>query len=190
MNSSKLIHTESWLFAQMVSLDDSIHVYSPIRLITLKSESNSSQVHQGDQLFFTRILLASIRQRGFCPCPRCLVTKTQMKHMGMEQDMRQRKTELRRDDEDRKRRISQARDLIHIKKTAVSGKAVEELLKYDSLTPISVSRTHRLSYLAYAFICPHRTPFPPNWVHWTLIFSQYLLLIWCMNLSWASGKPC
>lgn len=82
--------------------------------------------------------------------------------MGMEQDMRQRKMEVRRDDEDRKRRISQARELIYIKKTAVSGKAVEELLKYDSLTPISVSKTHRLSGLAYACICPHRTPFPPN----------------------------
>lgn len=59
--------------------------------------------------------------------------------MGREQDMKERKTIPRVDDDDRKRRINETRNLIYNKKTAVSGNAVEDLLKYDSLVPISVS---------------------------------------------------
>lgn len=58
--------------------------------------------------------------------------------MGTMLDMKERKEASRIDDDDRKGRIRQARDLIYQKRTAVDGKAVEELLKVDSLVPISV----------------------------------------------------
>lgn len=58
--------------------------------------------------------------------------------MGTTQDMKQRKSEPRVDDADRKDRIMRARNLIYDKKTAVNGKAVEALLQSDSLVPVVV----------------------------------------------------
>lgn len=59
--------------------------------------------------------------------------------MGTEQDMRERKTMLRVDDDDRKKRITEARKYIYKNRLAVDGKAVEDILKFDSLVPVSVS---------------------------------------------------
>ena len=53
--------------------------------------------------------------------------------------MRERKTMRRVDDNDRKGRITKARKFIYQDRLAVDGKAVEDILKYDSLVPISVS---------------------------------------------------
>lgn len=59
--------------------------------------------------------------------------------MGTTQDMLQRKLAPRVDNDDRKTRITQARSIIYDNRNAVDGKAVEALLKSDSLVPISVS---------------------------------------------------
>ena len=37
---------------------------------------------------FFRILLATIRDKGFCPCPRCLVPKTHLDRLGLKLDIK------------------------------------------------------------------------------------------------------
>jgi hypothetical protein len=59
--------------------------------------------------------------------------------MGMVRDMNQRKTLSRVDDEDRRRKVETARDIIYKKNYAVDGSPVETILKEQSLVPTSVS---------------------------------------------------
>jgi hypothetical protein len=86
-----------------------------------------------------RILLASIRDKGHCPCPRCLIPLSRVQNMGMRQDMTQRKTLARVDDEDRRQKIDCARKIIYEKNYAVDTENVETLLQPESLVPTSVS---------------------------------------------------
>src|SRR5262245_26895967 len=57
-----------------------------------------------------RILLATIRNLGRCPCPRCLIPMSRVHNMGKVLDMKQRKTLARIDDEARRDKVSKARD--------------------------------------------------------------------------------
>jgi hypothetical protein len=60
--------------------------------------------------------------------------------MGMVQDMRQRTLLARVDDESRRYKVDLARDLIYNKNYTVDSKAVEALLKQQSLVPNIVSK--------------------------------------------------
>lgn len=59
--------------------------------------------------------------------------------MGMRQDMKERKTLARVDDDDRRRKIELARDIIYKKNYAVDNANVEAILKPQSLVPTDVS---------------------------------------------------
>jgi hypothetical protein len=86
-----------------------------------------------------RIILASIRNLGYCPCPRCLIPMSRVHNMGKVLDMKQRKTLARVDDTTRRSKVGEARDLIYKDNYAVNYDGVEELLKEQSLVPASVS---------------------------------------------------
>jgi hypothetical protein len=81
--------------------------------------------------------------------------------MGKEQDMKQRRTLPRVDDKDRKERVAEARKLIYDKRTAVNGKAVESILQFDSLVPISV-RQETIYLFDSSADSVFRMPFPTN----------------------------
>lgn len=59
--------------------------------------------------------------------------------MGMIQDMKQRQTEARIDDEQRKSKVESARNIIYNKNYAVDSDAVEKILRDESLVPTIVS---------------------------------------------------
>ena len=59
--------------------------------------------------------------------------------MGMPQDMQQRNTLARVDDEGRRRKVDIAREIIYEKNYAVDNDNVETLLQDHSLVPTSVS---------------------------------------------------
>ena len=86
-----------------------------------------------------RILLASIRNLGRCPCPRCLILLDRVPNMGMRRDMAQRMSLARVDNLERRSRIKAARDIIYVKNYRTDSKAVEDLLQKDSLVPTAVS---------------------------------------------------
>jgi hypothetical protein len=97
---------------------------------------------------YGRILLASIRDKGHCPCPRCLIPLSRVQNVGMPQDMMQRETLARVDNEDRRRTVNIAREIIYKKNYAVDTDNVVTLLKPQSLVPTSVStniNTHHRS---------------------------------------------
>ena len=87
---------------------------------------------------YHRILLASIRNLGRCPCPRCLIPLDCVANMGRPRDMSQRVTLARVDDANRRHRVAAAREIIYEKNHAVNSTAVEKLLRENSLVPTAV----------------------------------------------------
>jgi hypothetical protein len=90
-------------------------------------------------LIIRRVVIAGIRDRGFCPCPHCLIPLERVQNMGMTRDMSQRTTLARVDDNAKRVKIEIARDVIYNKNYAVDNAAVEKILKNESLVPASVS---------------------------------------------------
>lgn len=94
-----------------------------------------------------RVLLASIRKNGGCPCPRCLIPKARIQNLGMVRDRQQRSTLQRLDDQGRQYKIEKARHLIYERNYAVDSSAVNKLLKAESLVPTSVRCTRYILYV-------------------------------------------
>jgi hypothetical protein len=116
---------------------------------------------------FSRVLIATVRNLGGCPCPHCLIPKNRIQNMGMPQDRQQRQT-LSRSDERRRMIVNDARSLIHEQNFAVGSAAVERILKPQSWVPTSVRLPLRLLTMTNQILeCILRPP-------WTYGF-QYIL---------------
>jgi hypothetical protein len=96
---------------------------------------------------FSRILLASIRQLGICPCPRCLIPLSEVHKLGTKRDIARRVTRARVDDQSRRGKVVAARRLIYQKNYPINSLAVENLLKEQSLVPTDVRDPIIMSYL-------------------------------------------
>lgn len=90
-------------------------------------------------MLINRILVASIRNLGKCPCPRCKILLSDVHELGTDEDTRNRQLLVRRDGPDRVERVQAARELIYEANYAVTTPQVEALLRGDSLVPTSVS---------------------------------------------------
>ena len=86
----------------------------------------------------SRVLLASIRDKGYRPCPRCLISKQEIKNLGLPKDRQQRVQSPRVDNLQRRNKISSARRIIYEENYRVNSAAVERILKEESLVPTSV----------------------------------------------------
>ncbi|KAJ2987670.1 hypothetical protein NUW54_g9360 [Trametes sanguinea] len=82
-----------------------------------------------------KVLLATIRDMGNCPCPRCLVTKDAISAVGTARDMDARVRKVRVDDVNRRFKVARARSFVYDQHRGIGSKAVEELLKPESLVP-------------------------------------------------------
>ncbi|KZT37964.1 hypothetical protein SISSUDRAFT_1129151 [Sistotremastrum suecicum HHB10207 ss-3] len=82
-----------------------------------------------------KVLLATIRQDGFCCCPRCEVEKDEIRLLGTTRDEEIRQEKRRIDTEQRRRLIRKARKLVYEKGYSVNSKKVEDLLRAASLVP-------------------------------------------------------
>ncbi|KAL6298277.1 hypothetical protein BKA93DRAFT_710038, partial [Sparassis latifolia] len=92
-----------------------------------------------------KILLASIRNMGQCPCPRCLIPLSRVHNIGKAMDMKQRETLARKDDAHRRQTIATARSLIYEGNLQVNCAAVENLLRDKSFVPTANAFSDRLS---------------------------------------------
>jgi len=92
---------------------------------------------------YFRVLIASIRNLGSCPCPRCLIPLNRVPNMGKNRDMAQRISLARVDDLHRRGRVKSAREIIYVNNYKTDSKAVEDLLKKDSLVPTAVGALFR-----------------------------------------------
>lgn len=99
----------------------------------------------------SRVLIATIRQLGGCPCPRCLAPATQLHKLGLSCD-RQQRLLLVRSDASRTCLVADARKLIYDKNYGVDSTAVELLLKLESWVPTAVSVTINLLYYPNQFL--------------------------------------
>jgi len=85
---------------------------------------------------FNRVLLATIRDKGLCPCPRCLVPKSKLDQTGTKRDSNFRLKNARTYLLDK---VRTARDAIYRLGMAISGAVVDRLLKVTSSVPTVVS---------------------------------------------------
>jgi hypothetical protein len=88
---------------------------------------------------YCRVLIATVRDMGACPCPRCLVRKPDLYLLGTYQDQQLRHDHARHDDDAFRRAIRHARNLIYNKGYVVNSNSYEfETLNKMSLVPTEV----------------------------------------------------
>jgi hypothetical protein len=116
--------TLEFLLTQLTILKSELAITDTSRALLM---SNSS-----------RVLLASIRDKGCRPCPQCLVFKQEIKNLGLPKDRQQRVQFARVDNLQRLNKISSARRIIYEDNYLVNSAAVERILKEESLVPTSV----------------------------------------------------
>ncbi|KIK32395.1 hypothetical protein CY34DRAFT_101573 [Suillus luteus UH-Slu-Lm8-n1] len=100
-----------------------------------------------------KALLATIRNLGGCPCPRCLILKSRIQNLGLPLDMKQRQTLARIDNDARKSKVTVARSHIYDLGYGIRSTAVENLLKEHSLVPTTNAFSEKLECLAFNLFC-------------------------------------
>ncbi|KAF7307484.1 hypothetical protein MIND_00542900 [Mycena indigotica] len=88
-----------------------------------------------------KVLLATIRSFGGCPCPRCFIQKGQIMETGTVNDMK-RRSNIRVEDHARRSTIESARAAIFGNGNAVAGSAIDKMLKAQSWAPTRASIYH------------------------------------------------
>ena len=122
----------------MVSYVASIHAYSLIRLIIPRSKLSLSTLMTPVPALTCpcRMLLAALRDKGLCLCPRCLVPKDELDKLGQVRDSQRRISRARTSDLDW---ITRARNIIYRLGFPVRSAGIERMLKPTSLVPTLVS---------------------------------------------------
>jgi hypothetical protein len=87
---------------------------------------------------FTRVLLATIRDKGLCPCPRCLIPQNKLDRVGQVADMKIRINQERQL-QDTTELVKKARKAIYEQGAPIAGAYVQRLLKPTSSIPTLVS---------------------------------------------------
>ncbi|KAI9059487.1 hypothetical protein FKP32DRAFT_1657872 [Trametes sanguinea] len=132
-----------------------------------------------------KVLLATIRDMGSCPCPRCLVRKDAISAVGTARDMASRTRNARVDSADRRYKVNRAREFIYEQGRGLGSKAVEDLLKAESLVPTVNVFSERLSPLLPNF---HEL-FVPDFLHeWELGVWKNLMIHLIRILHAESGN--
>ena len=126
-----------------------------------------------------RVLLATIRDKGYCPCPRCIIPKSKFWQVGWWNDIKARVSQARTYVQDK---IIAARDAIYRLGAPIKGVAVERLLKDCSLVPTLVSLCGILedSKLTYQRMHLQNACLPL-----VSSYSRLLSLTLCTSLNWA-----
>ncbi|KZV98181.1 hypothetical protein EXIGLDRAFT_607198 [Exidia glandulosa HHB12029] len=99
-----------------------------------------------------KVILASIKDKGRCLCPRCLVTRGEIHKLGQKLDDRRRVNKAREDTPRRRAKVAEARKNIYEKGYVVDSKAaLPEMLQNESMTPNDNAFSKRLSHLLFNF---------------------------------------
>ena len=85
-----------------------------------------------------RVLIATIKSLGQCPCPRCFVRKDQIGGLGTVNDTKHREN-IRTDNQEHQEKVETARKGIFQKGRAVASKVFETLLGITSIVPTRMS---------------------------------------------------
>ena len=85
-----------------------------------------------------RILIASIKNLGAFPCPRCKIAMTNVPAMGKARDRNNRVRLARKDDETRRKRVTDARKYLYQDHLSFASNFVEARMDHGSLVPTDV----------------------------------------------------
>jgi len=85
-----------------------------------------------------RVLLATIRDKGLCPCPHCLAPKAKLDCVGQISDTKIRTNQAHKY-QDISESVNKARDAIYKQGVPIGGVYVQRLLKPTSTVPTLVS---------------------------------------------------
>ena len=162
-------------------------VSSHIQLIIPRSESHKVLAHYCalTNIDCVRVLLATIRNLGACPCPRCGLPKEQIPQVGTIPDDNRRSRLKRAHGTHFTWGIRTARDGIYRFGKTVKSKFVEDILSPLSYVPTSVCPDFALVHLKY--LPAPRMPL----VTALVLLSTFSLSLWltsCMNSNWVCGK--
>jgi hypothetical protein len=116
----------------------------PEKYILLQFFSRQS-VHSS----FYRVLIATIKDMGLCPCPRCLTPKKLFSDLGLLQDMKSRLNNLRMYT---KTKVIEARDFIYRCGNTVDGVKVDHSLGGGSWVPTLVCETAFLLFYGQLYL--------------------------------------
>ena len=105
---------------------DSIHTFLSMALITQKSIL-FLQIKITSVDSFHRVLLATIKPLGHCPCPRCHIQKDQIRDLGTINDMK-RRTNVHEDNAERQEKVEKACQGIFKKGYSVVSNALRRLV--------------------------------------------------------------
>ncbi|KAF6750862.1 hypothetical protein DFP72DRAFT_817228, partial [Ephemerocybe angulata] len=92
-----------------------------------------------------KILIASIKNLGKYPCPRCRVLKVDIPAMGQKQDLKNRSKWARVDDNIRKEHVKKAREFLYDQQLSILSSKVETRLSHGSLVATENAFSTRLS---------------------------------------------
>ncbi|KAL0568578.1 hypothetical protein V5O48_013407 [Marasmius crinis-equi] len=130
-----------------------------------------------------KVLLASIRNLGHCPCPHCFVEKDQIPELGTVRDCQRRERKPRVDTEERRGVIERVRSWIFGKGYAVGSAAVEAALQLKSWVPTRNTFSECLSSFGANFY----ELFVPDILHefelgvWKATFTHLLRILCCLG---------
>ncbi|KAG8932511.1 hypothetical protein FRC01_013537 [Tulasnella sp. 417] len=135
-----------------------------------------------------KVLLATIRDLGKCPCPRCLIKKDKIAALGAQSDCEVRTQSQREDTRSRREKVQKAQDLIAAGQ-GVTSTAVENLLADESLVPTE----NAFSTSLYAIGVNLFSFFVPDLLHefdlgvWKSFFTHLIRLLNAIG-TWAVGE--
>jgi uncharacterized protein YcbX len=90
------------------------------------------------QLTIYRVKIATIRDFGLYPCPRCSIPKDDIFKIGREDDRQVREELQRSDNAERQEQVNHARTNLYEKGYSLTGDYVDGMLKEGSLVPTKV----------------------------------------------------
>jgi hypothetical protein len=98
-----------------------------------------------------RILMTCLKYLAQCPCPRCLILKSNIPRLGMEVDKNARQTLVRADSKAIQDTVNRARQMIFEDGINITSVHIDRLLKPHSLVPTRVSSFTSPIALTYVF---------------------------------------
>jgi hypothetical protein len=97
-----------------------------------------------------RVLIATIKDMGWCPCPRCLTPKSSFGLLGLATDMAKRFNNLR---SYARTGVMKAREFIYQSGNTVDGAKVDDALGEGSWVPVLVSLFFLIDVLITHSLC-------------------------------------
>ncbi|KAI0069759.1 hypothetical protein K474DRAFT_1687673 [Panus rudis PR-1116 ss-1] len=134
-----------------------------------------------------KVLLATIRNFGSCPCPTCKIPKDKLPEVGMKQDDTRRMRDARHDNLQFRNRTEIARNAVYNGGKTIKSTIVESILSDESLVPTKIFNQNAFSDKLSEFGFDFFTMFAVDLMHefelgvWKAIFTHLLRMLVCLG---------